>query len=153
MRGKIVHIEQQKQHGHFGIQTLPISKFRLCPTLFEFEITVWSAFQIMASPELACVYAALILNDDGIEISSDKINSLLSAAGVKLESYWVDLFAEYFKSHDIAELIKGTSLGGAAPAAGGAAAGGAGATEEKKEEKKEEEEVVELAGGFDDLFG
>ena len=106
----------------------------------------------MASLELACVYAALILNDDNIEITPDKINSLLSAAGVKIESYWVDLFAEYFKSHDISELIKGTSLGGA-PSAAGAASGGAAAQEEKKEEKKEEEEVVELAGGFDDLFG
>ncbi|KAH0785492.1 60S acidic ribosomal protein P1 [Histomonas meleagridis] len=104
----------------------------------------------MASPELAVVYAALILNDDGIEITSDKINKLISAAGVKLESYWVDLFAEYFKNHDISELVKGTALGGAAPAGGASAA----ATEEKKEEekKKEEEEVVEMMGGFDDLF-
>ncbi|KAH0794104.1 60S acidic ribosomal protein P1 [Histomonas meleagridis] len=104
----------------------------------------------MASPELAVVYSALILNDDGIEITSDKINKLISAAGVKLESYWVDLFAEYFKNHDISELVKGTALGGAAPAGGASAA----ATEEKKEEekKKEEEEVVEMMGGFDDLF-
>ncbi|OHT00254.1 60S acidic ribosomal protein P1 [Tritrichomonas foetus] len=106
----------------------------------------------MASPELACVYAALILNDDGLEVTADNVNKLLNAAGVKLESYWVDLFAEYFKSHDISELVKATCLGGAAPAAGAAAAGGA-AAEEAKEEKKEEEEVVELAGGFDDLFG
>ncbi|KAH0791606.1 60S acidic ribosomal protein P1 [Histomonas meleagridis] len=104
----------------------------------------------MASPELAVVYAALILNDDGIEITADKINKLISAAGVKLESYWVDLFAEYFKNHDITELVKGTALGGAAPAAGAAS----GPAEEKKEEekKKEEEEVVEMMGGFDDLF-
>ena len=109
----------------------------------------------MASPELACVYAALILNDDNIEITSDKLNALIDAAGVKLESYWVDLFADYFKSHNVSELIKGTNLGGA-PAAGAqggaAAAGGEAAAEEKKEEKKEEEEV-EMAGGFDDLFG
>ena len=103
----------------------------------------------MASPELAVVYAALILNDDGIEITADKINKLVSAAGVKLESYWIDLFAEYFKNHDITELVKGTALGGAAPAAGAATAA---AEEAKEEEKKEEEEVVELAGGFDDLF-
>ena len=103
----------------------------------------------MASPELSVVYAALILNDDGIEITADKVNKLLHAAGVKIESYWVDLFAEYFKNHDISELVKGTALGGAAPASGTSA----GAAEEtKEEEKKEEEEVVELAGGFDDLF-
>ena len=105
----------------------------------------------MASPELACVYAALILNDDGLEISAEKINNLLNAAGVKVESYWVDLFAEFFKTQDINELVKGTALGGAAPAAGAVATGAA--AEEAQEEKKEEEEVVEMAGGFDDLFG
>ena len=107
----------------------------------------------MAQPELACVYAALILNDDGIEISADKLNKLLSAAGVKLESYWVDLFSEYFKSHDIGELVKGTALGGAAPAAGGAAGGAAPAEEKQEEKKKEEEETAMDIGGFDDLFG
>ncbi|KAH0790446.1 60S acidic ribosomal protein P1 [Histomonas meleagridis] len=100
--------------------------------------------------ELAVVYAALILNDDGIEITSDKLNKLIQAAGVKLESYWVDLFAEYFKTHDVTELVKGTALGGAAPS-GGAATGAAEETKEE-EKKKEEEEVVEMMGGFDDLF-
>ena len=100
--------------------------------------------------EDVCVYAALILNDDGIEITPEKVHKLLDAAGVKMESYLVDLFAEYFKSHDITELIKGACLGGAAPAA---AATGEAAGEAKEEEKKEEEEVVEMAGGFDDLFG
>lgn len=111
-----------------------------------------NSFCKMASPELSCVYAALILNDDGIEITAEKLNSLLNAANVKVESYWVDLFAEYFKNHDVSELIKGTALGGAPAAAGPAGDAAAAPAEEKKEEKKEEEEV-EMAGGFDDLFG
>ena len=106
----------------------------------------------MAQPELACVYAALILNDDGIEIAADKLKALIDKAGVKLESYWVDLFAEYFKTHDVTELVKGVSLGGAGGAAAAAGGAAAPAEEEKKEEKKEEE-VTEIAGGFDDLFG
>ena len=101
------------------------------------------------APDLSVVYAALILNDDGIEITADKVNKLLQAAGVKTESYFVDLFADYFKNHDFSELVKGTALGGAAPPAGATTAA---AEETKEEEKKEEEEVVELAGGFDDLF-
>ena len=104
------------------------------------------------NPELACVYAALILNDDGIDISSDKLSKLLTTAGVELPGYWVDLFAEYFKTHDISELVKGTCLGGAAPAATGADSGDAAPAEEPKEEKKEEE-ALGLAGGFEDLFG
>lgn len=100
--------------------------------------------------ELACAYAAMILQDDGIEITADKMNKLINAAGVKLESYWVDLFADFLKDKDVAALIKG-SCGAAAAETG--AAGAAAGEEAKEEEKKEEEEVVEMAGGFDDLFG
>jgi large subunit ribosomal protein LP1 len=108
----------------------------------------------MASPELAVVYAALVLHDDGIPLSGEKINKLLSAAGVKVDAFWVDLFVEYFKNHALQSLLTGTALGGnAAPAGASSSAGGPAAAEEKKEEKKEEEAVVELAGGFDDLFG
>ena len=106
----------------------------------------------MSQPELGCVYAALILNDDEIEISSENMSKLLQVAGVKLESYWVDLFAEYFKSHNVSDLVKGMAIGGAGSVAAAGPAGAAPAEEEKKEEKKEEE-VTEIAGGFDDLFG
>lgn len=101
--------------------------------------------------ELACVYAALILNDDGLEINSENVNKLLNAAGVKIESYWVDLFAEYFKGQNVDEMIKGACLGSGSAAPAGA--GAAPAEEKQEEKKKEEEEVVEMAGGFDDLFG
>ena len=109
----------------------------------------------MASPELACVYAALILNDDNIEITNEKIKSILDATGVKIETYWIDLFSEYFKTHYISELIKGTPLGCAPNSAASTASADANSpltTEESKEDKKEEEEI-EIAGGFDDLFG
>ena len=109
----------------------------------------------MASMELACVYAALVLNDDNIEITNEKIQTLLETAGVKVETYWIDLFTEYFKTHDISELIKGTPLGCAPNSAASTASADANSpltTEESKEDKKEEEEI-EIAGGFDDLFG
>ena len=110
-------------------------------------IVLWPTLAMSA--ELACVYAALILNDDGIEITADKLNKLIEAAGVKIESYWVDLFADYFKNHDVTEMVKGVNLGGAggaAPAAAGAAA------EEAKEEKKEEEEAAAPLD-LGDMFG
>ena len=102
------------------------------------------------SAELACVYAALILNDEGIEITGDKLNKLVQAAGVQIESYWVDLFADFFATHDVTEMIKGVNLGGAAaPAA--AAAGGEAAKEEapKEEEKEEEAAPLDLGDMFD----
>ena len=104
----------------------------------------------MASPELSCAYAALILNDDNIEITKEKIDSILNAAGVKVESYWVELFAEYFKNHNISELIKGTSLSGYQTSS--VSESKPQESENDKNEEKKEEEEVELEGGFDDLF-
>ena len=105
----------------------------------------------MASMELACVYAALVLNDDNIEITNEKIQTLLEAAGVKVETYWIDLFTGYFKTHDISELIKGTSLGCAHSPPVETEENSPTSKEEVTEEKKEEEEI-EIEGGFDDLF-
>merc|ERR1739838_396219 len=88
--------------------------------------------------ELACTYAALILNDDDCEITGDKIATILKAAKV-----------------DVGELITniGSGVGsGGAPAAGGAAPAAA-AEEEKAEAKKEsssEEEDDDMGfGPFD----
>ena len=93
----------------------------------------------MSNQELACTYAALILHDDGIAITADKIATIAKAAGVELEPYWPALFAKLLERKPIEELIPNVG-GGAAPAAAGAAAGGAAAEEEKKEESSEEEE-------------
>ena len=94
----------------------------------------------MSNQELACTYAALILHDDGIAVTADKISTICAAAGVELETYWPGLFAKLLEKKDIEALITNVG-GGAAPAAGagGAAAGGAAAEEEKKEESEEEE--------------
>merc|ERR1712168_1307494 len=86
--------------------------------------------------ELACTYAALILNDDDCEITGDKIATILKAVNVR-------------------ELITniGSGVGsGGAPAAGGAAPAAA-AEEEKAEAKKEsssEEEDDDMGFGLFD---
>ncbi|WOL06273.1 60S acidic ribosomal protein P1 [Canna indica] len=98
--------------------------------------------------ELACTYAALILHDDGIPITPEKIATLVSAAKVNMDSYWAPLFAKLLEKRSVDDLILSVGSGGggapvavsAAPAAGsgGAAAAAAPAAEEKKEEPKEE---------------
>ncbi|CAL9111829.1 hypothetical protein C4D60_Mb03t10970 [Musa balbisiana] len=97
--------------------------------------------------ELACCYAALILHDDGIPITSEKIMTLVKAAKLTIDSYWAPLFAKLLEKRSIDDLILSVGSGGggaavavsAAPAAGdGAAAPAAPAAEEKKEEPKEE---------------
>ena len=93
--------------------------------------------------ELACTYAALILADDEIAITGEKIATILKAANFDIEPFWPNLFSRALTGVDVKELISNIGSGaGAAPAAGGAApaAGGAAAAEEKKEEKKEESE-------------
>ncbi|XP_076437916.1 large ribosomal subunit protein P1-like [Babylonia areolata] len=102
--------------------------------------------------ELACVYAALILADDQVAVTADKLTTILKAAGVSVEPYWPSLFAKALEGISIKELVSnvGSSAGAApAPAAGGAApAAGAAPAEEKKEEKKEESEESDEDMGF-----
>ncbi|KAJ1266960.1 hypothetical protein BS78_07G019900 [Paspalum vaginatum] len=97
----------------------------------------------MSVSELACTYAALILSDDGIPITAEKIATLVKASNLKVESYWPALFAKLLEKRSVEDLILSVGSGGgaapvaAAPAAG-AAAEAAPAAEEKKEEAKEE---------------
>merc|ERR1712012_391504 len=90
--------------------------------------------------ELACVYAALILADDDVAITAEKINTILKAAKDDVEPFGPGLFAKCCESVDVKELCSNVGSGAAAPAAGAPAAGGAAPAEEKKEEKKEEPE-------------
>ncbi|CAG5127889.1 unnamed protein product [Candidula unifasciata] len=111
--------------------------------------------------ELACVYAALILADDQVAITGDKISTLLKAANVSVEPYWPGLFAKALDGLNVKELISNVGSGagagpvavsGVAPAAVAPAAGGGdakpAAAEAKKEEKKEESEESDEDMGF-----
>lgn len=101
--------------------------------------------------ELACTYAALILADDDVDVTGDKIQALIKAAGVNnVEPYWPSLFAKSLSGVNVKELLSnvGSSAGApAAAAAAPAAAGAAAPAAAKKEEKKEESE----SGSDDDM--
>ncbi|KAG5617355.1 hypothetical protein H5410_017179 [Solanum commersonii] len=99
----------------------------------------------MSVGELGCTYAALLLFDDGIPITAEKIATVVKAANISVESYWPSLFAKLFEKRDIEDLILTVGTGGgpavavaAAPVGGGGGGGAAPAAEEKKEEMKED---------------
>ncbi|KAI7884321.1 ribosomal protein 60S [Lichtheimia hyalospora FSU 10163] len=92
------------------------------------------------SAENAIVYAALILKDDNLEVTADKLQTLTKAAGfTEIEPIWFSLYSKAIDGQDLKELIwnVGAPSAGAAGAAG--AAPGAAAEEAKEDEKKEEE--------------
>ena len=126
------------------------------------ECTLADLFPGQASTDLAPSYAALILADDGVEITvcnlyhsyivnthqnnqqSEKILALTNAANVEVEPIWASLLAKALEGKDVKELLSNVGAGGGAPAAGaavggGAAAAGGAAPEAAKEEAKEEE--------------
>jgi large subunit ribosomal protein LP1 len=77
----------------------------------------------MAAPsgkeELACTYAALILHDEGVGVTADKIKTLVKAAGVEVAPYWPGLFEKLLKGKNIDDLLLNAGGGGGAgPAAG-----------------------------------
>ncbi|KAL4076568.1 ribosomal protein 60S [Scleroderma yunnanense] len=107
----------------------------------------------MAAVELAPTYAALILADDGVEITSDKITTLINAANVDFEPIWASLLAKALEGKDVRELLLNVGAGGGAPAVGAVSAGGAApaaaeAEAPKEEEKKEEKEESDDDMGF-----
>ncbi|CAO2658750.1 Nn.00g064730.m01.CDS01 [Neocucurbitaria sp. VM-36] len=111
----------------------------------------------MSTSELATSYAALILADDGVDITADKLQSLIKAAKIEeVEPIWTTLFAKALEGKDVKDLLLNVGSGGgaaAAPAggAGGAAAAGGDAApaEEEKEEEKEESDEDMGFGLFD----
>eukprot|EP01057_Protomagalhaensia_wolfi_P005649 Protomagalhaensia_wolfi_Nauph_80__5648@NODE_654_length_2160_cov_717_694955_g489_i0_p2_GENE_NODE_654_length_2160_cov_717_694955_g489_i0NODE_654_length_2160_cov_717_694955_g489_i0_p2_ORF_typecomplete_len165_score48_85Ribosomal_60s/PF00428_19/6e27LPD38/PF18857_1/0_051DUF3824/PF12868_7/0_093Shadoo/PF14999_6/0_21Sporozoite_P67/PF05642_11/3_8_NODE_654_length_2160_cov_717_694955_g489_i09731467 len=93
--------------------------------------------------EMMVSMAALILQDENMDITPENIQKLIDAAGGKVEPYLPKLYCQAIEGLDINSMM--TAVGsapaaGAAPAAAGAAAP---AAEEKKEEKKEEPEEEE----------
>lgn len=72
------------------------------------DTLIWLIITLIAS-ELACTYAALILHDDGIAVTADKIASILAAAKVEVEPYWPSLFERALKGRNIDDLLLSVS--------------------------------------------
>jgi len=72
--------------------------------------------------EMCCVYAALLLFDDKIEVTADKLNKVITASGNTVEGYYPEFFAKYLSSVDLNTFLNNVgSAGASAPAAAAAA--------------------------------
>mmetsp|Transcript_75112 Transcript_75112/g.166148 ORF Transcript_75112/g.166148 Transcript_75112/m.166148 type:complete len:110 (+) Transcript_75112:64-393(+) len=76
--------------------------------------------------ELVCTYAALILHDDGAEISAESMNNLIKASGCTCESYWPMLMAKMINNIGMKSLIAMGSGAGGGGGGGGYGKGGGG---------------------------
>jgi len=104
--------------------------------------------------ELVCTYAALILHDDGAEITADNMTKLIKASGNNVEAYWPMLYAKMLGGKNVSDLLSiGGGGGGGGAAAGGAAAGGDAAAGGAAPEKAAAAEVEEEEEMDFDLFG
>lgn len=105
------------------------------------------------STETALSYAALILADAEVEITSEKLLALTQKANVEVEGIWADLFAKALEGKDLKEFFFNFSAApaaGAAPAGGAAAAGAEEAAAEEKEEEAKEESDDDMGFGLFD---
>ncbi|CAG8562612.1 7047_t:CDS:2 [Cetraspora pellucida] len=59
----------------------------------------------MSDNELAIVYAALILADDGVEITAEKLQTLTKTAGIDVEPVWANLFAKALEGKNVSDLL------------------------------------------------
>lgn len=63
-----------------------------------------------AKPELATSYAALILVDEGLAITPEKLQALITAAGITdVEPIWSTLFANALEGKDVQALLTDVS--------------------------------------------
>lgn len=106
----------------------------------------WNIITLAMSTEAAVSYAALILADAELEITSDNLLAVTKAAGANVENIWADVYAKALEGKDLKELL--FSFAAAAPAAApaGGDAAAAGETEAAKEEAPAEEESDEDLG-------
>jgi len=106
--------------------------------------------------ELCCVYAGLLLFDDKVDITADKLNKVITASGNTVEAYYPEFFAKYLSSTDLNAILNSVGSG---PATAAVAAPTDAKADDKKgkpaDKKKEEPKPAEEedAGGFGDLFG
>ena len=104
---------------------------------------------MLIGEKMEYIYAALLLDAAGKELTEENIKSVIKAAGIAPDEAMAKSVASSLKGVNIKDVIKNAQAMQAAPAA--AAAPAAKEEKHKKEEEKKSEE--EAASGLASLFG
>jgi len=101
------------------------------------------------------VYAAMLLNKAGKDVSADALTKTLSAAGISVDEARVKATAAALVDVDINKVIEETQLtsASAAPAAPAASADAAEESPAEAKEEKTEASEEDVAEGLGALFG
>lgn len=84
----------------------------------ETNTTATSTTPTKINPEQAVAFAALILADDNLVVTPEKLQTLLKAAGItEVEPIWTTLFANALKDKDVKDIL--TAVAASGPKAGG----------------------------------
>jgi large subunit ribosomal protein L12 len=98
------------------------------------------------------IYAVMLLNKAGKEVTEDAVTAVLKAAGVEVDAAKVKSLIAALEGVDIEKVIEESSVAAvAAPAATSGSSSDA-PKEEKKEDKKEAAPAVDAAAGLGSLF-
>lgn len=100
-------------------------------------------------------YAAFILADAGLEITSENLLNITKAAGASVDNVWAEVYASALEGKDLKEILSGfhnagPASGSAGAASSGAAAGGDDAAEEEAAEEEKEESDDDMGFGLFD---
>eukprot|EP01065_Artemidia_motanka_P043401 TRINITY_DN6010_c6_g1_i1.p3 TRINITY_DN6010_c6_g1~~TRINITY_DN6010_c6_g1_i1.p3 ORF type:complete len:109 (+),score=22.51 TRINITY_DN6010_c6_g1_i1:113-439(+) len=92
--------------------------------------------------ELACVYASIILSDEGSEVTPDALKAVIAAAGIRVQPIWLAKFSEFMAGRKVEDLVGNitVSSGGPGPAAAGGAVAAQAQVEAEPEPEPEEED-------------
>ncbi|KAL1598974.1 hypothetical protein SLS60_008119 [Paraconiothyrium brasiliense] len=105
--------------------------------------------------ETAVSYAALILADEGIDCTAEKLQTVLKAANVDVEPIWTTLFAKALQGKEVKDIL--TAVSTSAPEVGRSQAP---VHEQNQDEPIKGTESMDgedgdsdMEGGIFDLFG
>ncbi|AEA39086.1 hypothetical protein CPARA_3gp428 (nucleomorph) [Cryptomonas paramecium] len=63
-------------------------------------------WHISNKSETGCILASLILNENNIDISEEKLREILTHAGIKFEKFWPKIFIYLTKNYNLSELFQ-----------------------------------------------